>query len=332
MHTRLGVIGLVLALQGCANLTSAPSADKDLGDGLTYYLPKKDILLTIVVEKDKGITSVAVSTTSAYPDLKQAYVLRHERNLIGKTANNIGVDVNGLLKSTKAVATSGVSDALKNLAESSASIRLNSFLVTDVTIPCGVGTHTYIYPSTSAKDLSACGGLNVSIAKLTAEGSTASAQGKAAPPRETGSADTGKYSGIYYRQAEPYLVTVTGPINTASVVFSPSAAPLKSLSIARTFFATGDSGMDFTDGMPTKYDQTTEGELVALFKLPATIIASYFAAIGSVFDAFKTRDTKEADDLASSIKLELAKKKYDACIKAIQDKDDAAITKLECGK
>ena len=83
-------------------------------------------------------------------------------------------------------------------------------------------------------------------------------------------------------------------------------------------------------GYLPKYKQDTEGEVVALLKLPADIIGSYFTGIGNLFSSFKTKDEGEADALAESLKLELAKKKYDACILAIKAKDDAMIKALGC--
>ena len=139
------------------------------------------------------------------------------------------------------------------------------------------------------------------------------------------------HSGIFYRQNEPYLVKAEGPgINMQQLVFSPSFADTAFLPVKKTFFADNEADFTFTDGVPTKYKQSTSGEAIALVKLPADIFSAYFAAIGSVFDAFKTNDTKEKDALTQSMKLELAKLKYDACIKAITAKDNDALKSLGC--
>ena len=323
-------LALALLLPACASVTSVPGSDESLGDGLTYYLPKKDILLTVVVA-DKGVTTVSIGTTAAYPDLTRQFVLRSERNAVGKIVNNVGVDSNGLLTSTKSTATSGVSDALRNLAESVGSFGPMIFRESTVPVSCGVGTHTFIYASKTANGMKACG-LDVSVARMPLQGAEAAPTADARPARSSGVAYSGAYAGLYYRQSEPYLVTVTGAINTAGIIFSPSDAPLKRLPVARTFFANGEAELEFTDGVPTKYNQSLEGEVVALLKLPATVIAAYFSAIGGLFDAFKARDAKQADELAASVRLDLAKAKYSACVKAIQDRDDALIAKLECGK
>ena len=46
----------------------------------------------------------------------------------------------------------------------------------------------------------------------------------------------------------------------------------------------------------------------------------------------KTKDSKQAEVLAGSIKLELAKQKYDACLAAIKANDQARIKELNCGE
>ncbi len=322
----LGLMVIASLLQGCAALTSSPSQDGELGEGLTYYLPKKDIQLTVVVTGG-AISTVSLATTPAYPDLRQAFVLRSGLNALGKTVNTIGVGANGLLKSTKATVTSGVSEAAGSLAGIAGSVQAGRVSINTTSGACGNGTHVFLYAVTEDKEKAACG-LKLTIKRLA--GADARAEGSG--PRSTAKARDEAYSGIYYRQAEPFLVTVKGDINTAAILYSPSVAPLKSLPIARTFFADGDAGMTLDDGVPTQYDQTTDGEIVALLKLPATIISAYFEAIGKLFDSFKSRDTKQAEDLSSSIKLELAKAKYEACLKAIQNKDDDLIVKLDCGK
>ncbi|MBL8305588.1 MAG: hypothetical protein JNM33_02745 [Rubrivivax sp.] len=321
-----GLMLMALLLPGCAALTSSPSQDGELGEGLTYYLPKKDIQVTVVVTGD-AVSTVSLATTPAYPDLRQAFVLRNGPNALGKTANTIGVGANGLLKSTKATVTSGVSDAASSLAGIAGSVQAGRVSINATRGTCGNGTHVFLYPVTEDKEQTACG-LKLTIKRLT--GAEARAEGSG--PRPTAKALEEAYSGLYYRQAEPFLVTVDGTIKTAAILYSPSVAPLKSLPIARTFFADGDAAVTLDDGVPTQYDQTTDGELVALLKLPATIIAAYFEAIGKLFDAFKTRDAKQAEDMSSSIKLELAKAKYEACLKAIQTKDNDMIVKLDCGK
>jgi len=104
------------------------------------------------------------------------------------------------------------------------------------------------------------------------------------------------------------------------------------LPIARTFFAKNTAEFGFIDGMPTKYDQARDSELVALVKIPAAIIGSYFSAVGRIFDSFKARDVNESGALEASTNLEIAKIKYNLCIKAIKADDKSAVEQLQCGK
>lgn len=312
--------GLILPalLLGCASVVSTSKTLEGLGAGLAYYMPRKDFITTVVQTGGK-ITHVTLATTEAYPDLAEAFVLTNATNLIGKNQADLSIGTNGLLKSSKAVTTSGVSDALRNLAESLGALHGMKADQPPSIPACADGTHAFI--SKGAEEIQACG-LKVKIQRLNAT----------LPPGANLAKDSTQHSGIFYRQAEPYLMTASGALNVSVIVFSPNQAPTRYLPISRTLFANNESNIEFTDGMPTKFNETREGELVAVFKLPATVIAAYFTAIGTVFSSFKDNNDKEAGQLAAEIKLELAKKKYDACLTAIQAKDSALVTALECGK
>lgn len=310
-------------LAGCASIESTPRPLPGQADGLTYYLPRQDVLITIV-KTGGNISSVTIGTTPAYPDLSSRFVLNSGTNLLGKNQADIGIDTSGLLKSSKAVTTSGLSDALKNLAGSMGTFGTMGRQLGADKDACADGTHTFIYRSMEMHDGEAkpCG-LTVKMARLHAAASQLPDHEKA----------TGQpQSGLFYRQAEPYLVTVDGSVFASAIVLSPNLAPTRFLPISRTLFADNDSTIEFTDGMPTKYNETRDGELVAVFKLPATVIAAYFGAIGTVFDSFKINSGKESEQLAAEVNLQIAKQKYDACIAAIRAKDDALVAALGCGK
>lgn len=321
--TLLVVSLIVQVLMGCSSVNSIRRPTISNSEGLVYYMPQKDFLVTVVKAQGK-ITSVSLSTTAAYPDMSMRYVLNHSGNLLGKNTLNVTVDVNGLLKSSKSTTVSGVTDALKGIGESFGTLHGLRAGAKNLEKPdtCGDGTHTFVYKSSDdAAKISPCG-LDLNITKLS----------DVQLPDPKLKSDGLSYSGIFYRQAEPYLITATGIVNTSAILFSPTDSPVFFLPVSRTFFANNVADFAFTDGMPTQYSQETEGELVALFKLPATVVSAYFTAIGTVFDSFKNRDVKEADTLAASVKLDLAKKKYEACLAAIVNKDDTTIAKLECGK
>jgi len=319
----------VAALAGCASVESTPT-DKP-GDGLVYYLPKKDIVVSVIREAAGKITAT-ISTTTAYADVGQPYVLNFKRNWVGNNELDVSVNSVGLLTSAKSTTTSGIADVLKNLAGSVGAIH-GLGAAPAAAAACPAGTYTYIYKAgTDPAAADQPCGLKVTITRLIASKPTDGEVGERKDPKPLNSAA----SGFFYRQEEAYKVIVADPVlssvNTSAVILSPSQSPVRFLPVERTLFSANKADFSFTDGIPSKYDQQADGELIGLLKLPADVISAYFAAVGSVFGIRKDTSTKEADALAASTKLEMAKVKYSACIKAIQDHDDALVQKLECEK
>jgi hypothetical protein len=315
----LAIALTTLGLASCSSIKTIESpSDKDT-DGLTYFMPKKDFLVTVTI-KDKKVEKVVLGATASYPDLSKQYLLRHGGNAFGKNTLDVGISESGLLTSTKSTTQSSVTDAFKNLATSSGHIKTFGF---EKTIDSGGacttnGEHTFVFKASGS--YTACG-IGITIAKQIDDSGIASHS----KDKST------EYSGIFYRQNIPYLVTaVGGGLNVAAIVFSPSESKTHFLPVSRTFFSNNQADFGFVDGVPSKYKQETEGEAVALLKLPADILGAYFGAIGAMFDSFKTNDSKEAAALTESLKLELAKKKYDACIAAIKANDDQKIKDLAC--
>ena len=319
---RFIVILSAIVLASCSSIKSidSPKSNSDSLNGLTYFMPKKDFLVTFSV-KDKKIIKVAIGVTPSYPDRSKQYILSHGANVFGRNTLDVGVNEAGLLTSTKSTTISNVTDAFKNLATSVGQWEtFNTLKMAGISdLPCTTdGDHIFVYQK--AGSYQKCG-MRIDINKLEDQISIKAHNKK----------EDKKYSGIFYRQNIPYLITVSGNgLNVASVVFSPSESETHFLPISRTFFSNNEADFALIDGIPTKYKQETEGEVVALFKLPADIIGAYFSAIGSVFDSFKSNNQKEALALAESLKLELEKKKYDSCISAIKAGDDELIKELGC--
>lgn len=314
MMKKLFVILSTVLIASCSSVSSIEDPSAGSVDGLTYYMPKKDFKVTIKVEGGK-VTEVNLGTTPAYPDLSKQYVLNHGTNFFGKNTLDVGVNENGLLTSSKSTTVSGVNDAFKNLATSLGQLQTTNFAAPAATCTTD-GDHIFTY---SAVGTDTQCNVNILITKV-----TSAAKGHSRPSKES-------HSGIFYRQNEPYKITATsGGLNVSSIVFSPSDSKTLFLPVSKTFFANNEAEFEFKDGVPSKYKQDTDGELVALLKFPADIISSYFEAVGSVFDSFKSNDDKEASALASSLSLELAKMKYEACLEAIKAKDNELIKELEC--
>lgn len=317
---RIFILSLcVVCIASCSSIKSTENPKANDVDGLTYYMPKKDFVVTVNVDSNK-VKKVSFGTTPAYPDLSKQYVLNHGSNFLGKNTLDVAVTEKGLLTSSKSTTVSNVTDAFKNLATTYGQIRTFSLVGTPP--PAGGcstdGDHIFTYPTIGK--YTPCG-LTVIISKAAASNAT-KAHAKSVEK---------SYSGIFYRQNEPYTVSATGKgLNMSSIVFSPSDSKTLFLPVSKTFFANNEADFAFVDGVPTKYKQDTDGEAIALLKLPADILGAYFGAIGSVFDSFKANDGKEVEALNSSLSLELAKKKYAACIEAIEAEDEDLIKELEC--
>jgi hypothetical protein len=315
MKNKLSLSLMSFFLTACASINSVETGEPT--NGLTYYMPNKDVLVTVTVSADGLSKDVAVSVTPAYPDTTNRYVMQYARNLFGKNVLDVAINEKGLLSSARSTTTSSVSEIFKALAAD----RALAFAL-DATAPQKCATkgkkYTFIYPITS-KGGDACG-ITISIEKIEKD---AGKVHTIAPGEQS--------SGVYYRQHKPYKVKVNGADSQDEViVFSPSNAPTQFLPISRTFFANNDATFTFEDGSPKTYKQDADSELLALLKLPADVMTAYFTAIGSTFDSFKTRDEKEAAAITEQVKLELAKRKVTSCLAAIKANDTALIKQLEC--
>lgn len=317
-------------------------------DGLVYYMPMKDLLVTVVQGEAKAPT-VTVDVTKAYADRTKPYVLRHGINAFGKNTLDIVITERGLLSSAKSTTISTVGEALKSLGASAGSISTLMMDASPTEKPevCAEGTHTFVYAIPDQVETQFPCGLPLQITPLTgtlAEAVKSAIETKAVPAKDKPASRPGglpatkpagvEYSGVFYRQELPYLVTIVSgtAIHQASIVYSPSRSETRFLPASETFFSNNKAEFEFTDGVPKKYLQETEGEGTALFKIPAEVLSAYFGAIGTMFDAFKSNDSKQADFLAQSLKLELMKRKYEACLAAIAAGETEKVKELGCSQ
>ena len=213
-----------------------------------------------------------------------------------------------------------MNQTLVNLATTLGTFSLSNAATSEV---CAAeGDHTFIEKvDKDIVDSEACG-LKVKIKKL----------GVSSRNTSSGDSESKSVSGIYYRQNEPYEVTVSGRgTNISSIIFSPNQSNTYFLPVSRTFFADNDADFTFEDGVPKQYKQETDSELLALFKLPADVFGAYFTAVGQVFSSFKSNDSNESAALTESIKLELERVKFEACLAAIEAEEVEKIKELGCG-
>jgi hypothetical protein len=287
---------------------------------------------TRTASQDSYVSDIVISQGASYPDLDRAYVLRHHHSPLSKNETTITV-TNGLLSTGKSNFVSGVNDAARTIGGLVASGPAP--VVESATPeakpegekPCDVGKNRIAIPVASGTT-KFCG-VTIYIARLSSSGSA---------PKDVPLKGNANSAGLYYRLNLPYLVSAKSPsasgrlLNKSELVYSPSDSPTLFLPLVRGFFANAEADFGFNEGVPTQYKQTSEGEVVAALKLPADILAAYFAAIGNLFSAFKKNDAAESESLKTKLTLEMTKKKYDACVDALQKADQALLAALKCGE
>jgi hypothetical protein len=357
-------------LASCAAIQSVVAPTKV--DGLAYYMPMKDIAITVTPgdAAKREPPKVAIAVTKAYPDRSKPYALRFGSNAFGTNTLDVVVTEQGLLSSAKSTTTSTVQDALKGLASAAGMASVFALERSEgETAPCVGGDHVFLFtPPLEDTSYRACelvvtivplrgsladGVRRVAVEEMRfaslrsdarkenknllrsrdapAESVVREALEKAGEGDPT--SDT-QHAGVFYRQELPYLVTVSSGAghHQAAVVMSPSRSPTNFLPAKRTFFANNKAEFGFTDGVPKSYLQQTEGEGTAIFQVPAVVVGAYFEAAGKMFDNFKSTNAKEIDMLNQELKLELARRKVQACLAAIAANDPAKIAELGCAQ
>lgn len=358
---------VLTVLSGCSAITSTELSDSaatiKTPSGLTYFMPRKDILIEITIEEvDKAliVKDVTIGTTDAFADRSKVYVLNHGTNLLADNKLTIKVNSAGLLESATATSTSQVEEAFSNLAKAAANFESAGSKPLKCTRP---GKYTFVLAVDDRDGESMCG-LTVVSQPVKQEGN------EHLPATHNQHADKAQ-SGLYYRQERAYLVTaeqLDGEdllFHKTAVVTSPSESNTLFLPVSRSFFADSTAKFTLVDGIPTNYDQDDKSELVGALIVPAKVIGAYFAAAGEIFTAFSQnqanqialieseknlelakrnadRDLEaailaadrmaEVDRAKADLQFEITKKKLDLCIAAVEAKNDDLIAKLKCAE
>lgn len=390
MHIRraLLILSATLGVAGCASVRSTYDTEPNVDDGLVYFMPKRDIVVSITVPPrnpqantgssgsagnaggarnagnagnagsagDSGnggdagtagnagnagnarapqnpqVHVITVEAGPAYPDTLRRFVLDYQRNFVGTNKLDIKVNERGLLDSAGSTTTTGVSDMLSSLASALGSQRtlgINAFAPPG-SAPCEPGqTYTrVIKPEQLSATIAPLCDFDIAVESLAADTlweSSARIEENANKVQ----------SGVFYRQGLPYQVTVSQQANGRDfLVFSPSAAPISYLPIRRSVFADNEAKLLFTNGMPTGYEQSVDGEVVGFLKLPASVIEAYFSAIGSMFEKIKSNASNEQEYLEALNQLALAQLGRVECETAVsnyESAEDMAAIRAACG-
>ncbi len=312
------VIFTALFITSCSSIKSIEMPLRSQMGGLSYYMPKKDLVVKVKVDQGQ-ISEVTFEESLVYPDLSKPYMLKFAHNAMGKNTLKVGITKEGLLTSVSSTTISDVSDIIGSIGTNAGNVKgLSPEKDAKKKKPlCHEdGDYVFVYPIPSVTYVyTPCGNdpkFTIAISRLT-------------PDTESfphSKEESKSHSGIFYRQNEPYKVTASSKkVNASDIIYSPSNSETSFIPIAKTVFANNKADFSFTDGMITKYEQDVDGEVLALLQTPAKVVAGYFSAIGQVFDGFSTTDTKEIAMMNKSLELQIAKEKYINCSKAVGNKE-----------
>lgn len=313
---------------GCASLTSTRvRQDNKSPDGLIYFLPTRDISVSVTKAKDSPLT-ISVQTTDPIPDLDHAYVARVPRNQLGTSNGSIQVK-GGLLNSdSSSKLTSNLTSILQQVVGLGGLREGITFSQVDTVQEkeCGLGTYSGVINVKQGNSVSLCG-VKFGLQRVAATSSL---------PKPTQAGETSA-SGLFYRIPLPYIVKAEqapAPGQQARtqefVVFSPSESPTYFLPAARTGFGTNDATFSFEYGVPTKYGQTIQSEMYGFVGLPASLVEAYFKAIGNVFNQRQGVAASERAYIEALNALTLSTERRGGCIAALST-DDLVKIRAACG-
>ncbi|TSD76588.1 hypothetical protein FFI16_009220 [Pseudomonas sp. KBS0710] len=323
MKKPIVLAGLIALISACSGVKSIPDPAPDDLDGLIYYMPMKDLIVSIAIGDENKLTSVTIGTSTAYADRSVKYSLSFQKALLANNDINIGTNSAGLLKSATSETTAQVSEIFKALGSAVGTVRP---LANNLTAPeCTKGSHVFVYKFTQLvnQSVSPCG---VTVTAKRYDNATKDTSTKRNEDNKKGN------SGIFYKQEIAYLISATRSedLNASQIVTSPSESPVYFLPISKTLFSSSKADFTFEDGIPTKFAQKSDSELVSLFSLPATIVGAYFEAVGKVFTSFKSNDDKQVAALQAELTAEIQKRKTKECMAAVKDGRTDDIEKLGC--
>lgn len=320
-----------LYLVGCAPIVSKPLSATATDEGLIYYMPKRDVVVTLTTNIASKLPTVSVSASTPYADVSKRFVLMVEGTPTGKRSTDVMVTSNGLLTSSSAKIESEVGEIVANIATTAGSTP--SLATTQTTDNCDVfpnySTLIPVPKSNSISSIDFCG-FTVTIKPLLIASLDDIETSRIIENKQV--------AGYFYRQDLPYQVKVISKMaagnNTIldAIVNSPSHAPVQFIPVSKAFFADNDNLVKFDNGILTQYKEVKTSELLGLTSIPADIIAKYFDAAGKLFGFRNIDNTNKLSEINSELRLEIARQRFDSCITAIRANDTATIEKLNCGK
>ena len=151
----LSLVAVSAAASGCASVMSTLEPKATTG-GLFYYMPKRDIFVTVTNASGKTTSITAVAST-AYADSSKTYQLEYQPHMLAKNAMDLDISEAGLLTSANANQTGDAVAALAGLGALAGYMRGSSLTIQSapslgaLTMPAPVnnckldGTHTFLF-------------------------------------------------------------------------------------------------------------------------------------------------------------------------------------------
>jgi len=136
----------LLSIEGCASVQSTRLGSKVHAEGLTYFLPRKDVVLSVTIPAPPA-TAITVSAmpSEAIPDLSQGFSATIPRSQIAKINTSFQVNTKGLLNSDSSGATtSNLTSVLQSVAGIAGLANIYSAIKATGTSSCSPGDHSMI--------------------------------------------------------------------------------------------------------------------------------------------------------------------------------------------
>lgn len=243
-NATIALLCLLVPLAGCTSIKSTETTSKG-GDGLVYYLPKKDFFVEYTVS-GKKVIDIQVGTTDAYPDTSHAFVLRHSENAFGKSKLDVTVSSSGLLSSATSTMESGLSEAFQAAAgiAGGSGADTMAFDAAKPAMPCEDGKYrARILPDKKDVEIALQCGWKAKVARLPSD--------KSALDLSVPNKAESYSSGVFYRQNVPYSLAISNDAGVKSLdflMFSPNGSPTLFLPASRTLFSDNVAEFAFVDG------------------------------------------------------------------------------------
>jgi hypothetical protein len=315
----------LLFLGACASIKSVPYSAESYGSkgGMIYFLPKRDVVVTVTVSDSEPFRTVNFGASEAYADATKGFIAQPIVTHAGKIDTAIVVNSAGLLSAgNSAKFTSEVGAIATNIAKDAGLAFLSQATVVSdckagvyqmrINLACGDGE-----PCADAKgdvEKTVCG-LKIKVEPL-------------AKALEAGTDFGGKEeNGLFYRIALPYKVSASesDKVLATGTVFLPNDSPTFFLRDPKGFFADKQMTASFDNGVATSYGIVAESELKGLTAIPAQVVSEYFGAIGAMFEKKQGAVTGESDFVKAQATLELQRIKLRACTMALGKSDKQGI-------